>query len=233
MRVVLAIFLVGGLVIALALAVGGAHHPQTTPARMDAARSTAAPTPTPEPPCEPGSGPEEVGAVPADVQERVDRAWERIEKWLDATVPSQVVWNPPAADAAIARAQRAAGHAFPPDLVASLRRHDGVRAAAFTFPPYFVPMSTGEIAADAGKLCAADNGWDGRGIPFARDNGGWYLYIDPVSGVHEHAPGGTAGTRDASLAALLERTADVLEGRRTDVYLPVVGADGELGWRLR
>ena len=237
MRVVLAIFLVGGLVIALALAVGGAPRPESAPARLgalgdSAAPSTAAPTPTPRSACDTGSGPAEIAPVPAEVKARVDASWARIEKWLAESVPVDVVWNPPASDAAIARAQRAVGHAFPPDLVASLRRHDGVRAGGFTFPPFYTPMSTGEIAADTGKLCAADTGWDGSGIPFARDNGGWYLYVGP-GGVAEHAPGAVGGTRADSFADLLERAAETLEGRRTDPFVPEVGADGVLSWRLR
>jgi hypothetical protein len=167
------------------------------------------------------------------VRTRVAAAWSRIENWLAQTRTTDVVWNPPAADAAIARAQRAAGVAFPPALVASLRRHDGVRAGAFTFPPFYAPMSTGEIGADAGRLCAAATGWDGGDIPFARDSGGWYLYLDPGGAVGEHAPGGPGGTAAASLGDLLERTAELLEGRRTDRYLPSVGADGVLSWRLR
>lgn len=237
MRVVLAIFAIGGLVIALAFVAGVAKETPTPPAMLgvlepSAPPSTAAPTPTPER-CSIGAGPIEIAPVPADVQRRVDGAWGRIQAWLAESLPSEVVWNPPAADAAISRAQRAAGAAFPPDLVASLRRHDGVRAAGFTFPPFYAPMSTGEIAADAGKLCAGDPDWDGRAVPVARDNGGWYLYLDPDGRVAEHAPGGDGGLRAGSFVELLERTADLLEGRRTDLYLPSIGADGVLSWRLR
>ncbi|GGS16875.1 MULTISPECIES: SMI1/KNR4 family protein [Actinokineospora] len=238
MRVVLAIFLVGGLVIALAYVVGGRSHQPGPPAALGVPETSAAPSsaptaPPPEPDCADGEGPEEIAPVPADVQAGVDRSWERVEKWLAASVPVPVVWNPPADDAAIARAQRAAGMAFPPELVASLRRHNGVRAAGFTFAPFYAPMSTGEIAADVGKLCAADGGWDGDGIPFARDNGGWYLYLDPDGRVREHSPGAAGGIAADSLALLVEQTADVLEGRRTGAYLPAIGADGVLSWRLR
>ncbi|MGX7825708.1 SMI1/KNR4 family protein [Actinokineospora sp. 24-640] len=237
MRVVLAIFLIGGLVIATAYVLGvGLPAPDRAPAVLasGAPSSTAATTPTPRVrDCAVGGGPDRVVAVPAEVATRVDQAWERVERWLADTVPAEVTWNPPASDAAIVRAQRAAGVAFPPDLVASLRRHDGVRAGGFTFPPFYAPMSTGEIAADARKLCAHDAGWDGAGVPFARDRGGWYLYLDPAGRVAEHAPGTAGGPRAATLAELLDMTADLLEGRRTDTYLPAVGADGVLSWRLR
>ena len=237
MRVVIAIFLIGGLVIALAFLAGGVRTPQAPSAAMSVLGPSAQPPPSPAPPprpeCSPGSGPAEITPVPPGVQARVDESWSRIEGWLAESLAVEVVWNPPAADAAISRAQRAAGAAFPPDLVASLRRHDGVRAAGFTFPPFYAPMSTGEIGADAGKLCAETAGWDGSDVPFARDSGGWYLYLDRSGRVGEHAPGGPGGTVAGSLAELLERTADLLEGRRTDRYLPSIGADGVLGWRLR
>ncbi|MGW5050569.1 SMI1/KNR4 family protein [Actinokineospora sp. NPDC004072] len=243
MRVVLAIFLVGGLVIALAYIVGGRSQTPGPPAAIGMPEPTAQPAgptsaPGLEPECPAGIGPEQIAPVPADVQAGVDRAWERIERWLTDSVPAGVVWNPPADDVAIVRAQRAAGAAFPPDLVASLRRHDGVRAAGFTFAPFYAPMSTGEIAADAAKLCAADSGWDGDGIPIARDNGGWYLYLDAAGQVREHTPGAEGGVAAQSYTRLLEATADVLEGRGTTAaaearYRPVVDADGLLGWRLR
>ncbi|WP_378245106.1 SMI1/KNR4 family protein [Actinokineospora guangxiensis] len=235
MRVVVAIFLIGGLVIAVAFLAGSVPAPQAPSAAMSALGPSAQPSsrPAPQPVCSPGSGPTEIAPVPPGVRARVDAAWSRIEGWLAESLTTEVVWNPPAADAAISRAQRAAGAAFPPDLVASLRRHDGVRAAGFTFPPFYAPMSTGEIGADAGKLCAATAGWDGSHIPFARDSGGWYLYLDSSGAVGEHAPGGPGDAAAGSLADLLDRTADMLEGRRTDRYFPSIGADGVLGWRLR
>lgn len=238
MRVVLAIFLIGGLVIALAFVAGGDEPTAAPPPALgvlgpSAPPSSAAPTSAPAPECALGTGPAEIAPVPEDVRRRVDGSWGRIERWLTASLSTEVVWNPPADDAAISRAQRAAGVAFPPDLVASLRRHNGVRAAGFTFPPFYAPMSTGEMTADARRLCAGDPDWDGRAVPVARDSGGWYLYLDQDGRVAEHAPGGEGGVRAGSLADLLERTADVLEGRRTDRYWPAVGADGVLSWRLR
>jgi len=90
-------------------------------------RRTAGPTLTVDSGCRLGAGPESLANVPEQVTARVDRAWARIETWLKAHAPvSAASLRPPADDEAIADAQRRVGVRLPAELVASLRRHDGV-----------------------------------------------------------------------------------------------------------
>lgn len=56
----------------------------------------------------------------------VDNAWAHIEKWLRKHASRTYdALNPPAREAEIQAAEAELGVGFPPDLVASLRRHDG------------------------------------------------------------------------------------------------------------
>ncbi|MFE2539176.1 SMI1/KNR4 family protein [Actinacidiphila glaucinigra] len=55
-----------------------------------------------------------------------EQAWDRIDSWLGAHAPATyAMLNPPAPEEEIAAVQRRMGVTFPPDLVATLRRHDG------------------------------------------------------------------------------------------------------------
>ena len=65
----------------------------------------------------------------------VTEAWARIEEWLARHTPaSAAALAPPADPADIAAAEAALGLAFPPELVESLRRHDGQRIWANILP---------------------------------------------------------------------------------------------------
>ncbi|MFE5797409.1 SMI1/KNR4 family protein [Streptomyces sp. NPDC056503] len=58
----------------------------------------------------------------------VDAAWDRIDHWLLTHAPRTfATLAPPARDEDIRATERELGVAFPPDLRASLRRHDGTR----------------------------------------------------------------------------------------------------------
>ncbi|MGI5429187.1 SMI1/KNR4 family protein [Streptomyces sp. CA-179760] len=57
----------------------------------------------------------------------VEESWLRIDAWLTRHAPlTRATLRPPAAEAGVEAAERSLGVAFPPDLVASLRCHDGV-----------------------------------------------------------------------------------------------------------
>jgi cell wall assembly regulator SMI1 len=196
--------------------------------------------------------PEQVGPVtparPGRVTAaRVDRAWQRIEKWLAASAPvSHGSLGPPASLAAIDEAQRRMSVAFPGDLVASLRRHDG--ASRFDLPPFFGPESVEQIYRDWQVNCKVLAGagnewpepwWHPDFVPFADAGDGGSLVVDQRPGGHGrvgefYAEDGTSFERwPASIAELLERTATSLEtgepyeGR----YRPQV-TDGVLDWAI-
>ncbi|MEU3521999.1 SMI1/KNR4 family protein [Streptomyces sp. NPDC006654] len=64
----------------------------------------------------------------------VDDSWDRIDSWLREHAPRTFAsLGPPAADDEIRAAQEELNVTFPPDLVASLRRHDGARSGEEAF----------------------------------------------------------------------------------------------------
>jgi hypothetical protein len=118
------------------------------------------------------------GVVPARAgaatQRRVDAAWKRIEDWLAGhAAKSRRALRPPAAQARIDAVQRQMSVPFPADLVASLRRHDGVAEMGFALPPFYTPAPVDRILADWTVNCdvASDlslpGWWDPAFIPFA------------------------------------------------------------------
>lgn len=216
-------------------------------------RSSTSPVPAPDPTltvdtgCRPGAGPDELAPVPAAVEARVNRAWERIETWLGEHAPrSAASLRPPATDEAITRTQRAIGVRLPAELVASLRRHDGVddgTVETFVLPPFMHPLPAGGIISHATMLCEvlADVGidgnvgawWHGQYVPIAVDHGGDSLFLGPDGrlGRHYHEEG-VAYPGPARFVDLLEQTADALDGigPLAEEYRPVV-EDGLLDWR--
>ena len=184
--------------------------------------------------------------------ERVNAAWKRIEAWLAAKAPaSRRSLRPPAAAKEINAAQRRMSVAFPADLVASLRRHDGVtgRATAFTFPSFYDPMPAGRIADEWHLLCtvladvfgAADSTWwDKDFVPFASSGDGGNLLADQRPGSHGRVgrffneDGVSFQEWPGSVAELLEKTADSLETGRPfgNSYRPRVTGAGVLEWDI-
>ncbi|HEX5205973.1 MAG TPA: SMI1/KNR4 family protein [Actinoplanes sp.] len=184
---------------------------------------------------------------------RVDAAWRRLEKWLAKHAPATARSLRPGAPAArIDAIQRQMSVAFPPDLVASLRRHDGVTwTAGFAVPPFYVLEPLDEILGDWKVTCGVVSGevgdWAGENpwwhkafVPFARDGGGGCLFADQRPGGHgrvgEFYPDdGTDFSRwPASFVEMLEGTATSLEtghpyGGR---YRARVDADGTLDWDI-
>ena len=62
-----------------------------------------------------------------DGMNEVEQSWQRIENWLRNNAPeTYATLNPPASEAAIAKAEEFLGVPFPPDVLASLRVHDGI-----------------------------------------------------------------------------------------------------------
>ncbi|WP_031009973.1 SMI1/KNR4 family protein [Streptomyces sp. NRRL F-5727] len=91
----------------------------------------------------------------------VDAAWDRIDRWLLAHAPRTfATLAPPARDEDIRATERELGVVFPPDLRASLRRHDGARPGpeAFRFDNHDRPLGLRGIVEATGFLrsCAAD-----------------------------------------------------------------------------
>jgi cell wall assembly regulator SMI1 len=182
---------------------------------------------------------------------RVNAAWQRIEKWLAANAPAGArALRPPARAARIDDLQRRMSVAFPADLVASLRRHDGVSTRGrFTLPPFFAPETLDGMLSDWQVNCAvmagqdtswADAWWDRAFVPFAEDGGGGSLVVDQRPGgkgrVGEFSPesGTSFARRPGSFTELLEQTATALETGRPFAgrYRPRTAADGALDWEI-
>ncbi|MDP9794499.1 cell wall assembly regulator SMI1 [Catenuloplanes nepalensis] len=165
----------------------------------------------------------------ADVTSRVDGAWERIETWLAAKAPaSHASLRPGARAADIDAAQERMSVAFPPDLVASLLRHDGAEGGDFPLPFMHEPVSVARIVQDRQMLCRVladsfpdlDWWWNEGYIPFANSGAGARLFIDqrrdsPVPGriglFHDEDGGHFDDDWPTSVAELLEQTATSLE----------------------
>ncbi|GAB3878019.1 hypothetical protein GCM10029964_028050 [Kibdelosporangium lantanae] len=221
----------------------------TPSARPTRVRTSPRPLPPTVTGCHPGQGPDQLVAASAD---RVNRAWARIESWLAAHAPATYL-DPPADHSAIAVAQKQVGVAFPPDLVASLLRHNGASRdarAAFTFPPFYQPSSTDEIASEARTMCEVLTGldtpesvpswWHGQYVPFAVDGSGDSLFLDQRPGqagrLGEHDNEGTVDFDrwPTSLPGLLELTADALESGKTVLghVRAKVDTDRVLEWEI-
>ncbi|MEU6508973.1 SMI1/KNR4 family protein [Streptomyces sp. NPDC046942] len=81
--------------------------------------------------------------------ELVENSWDRIDSWLDRHAPRTLAsLRAPAAEEDIRAAEGELGLAFPPDLRASLRRHDGATGdrEAFRFPTHDRLLGLREIS---------------------------------------------------------------------------------------
>ncbi|MFI8321476.1 SMI1/KNR4 family protein [Streptomyces sp. NPDC085529] len=172
----------------------------------------------------------------------VDAAWDRIDRWLLTHAPRTfATLAPPARDEDIRAAERELGVTFPPELTASLRRHDGARPGpeAFRFDNHDRPLGLRGIVEATGFLRACAAGLDeedaeGYWLPSYVQFGSYEVTADGV--VVDCDPRGSAygrigrffdetGTdfRTAdSLGAYLTEQADRLEGPGNPV--PVVFA---------
>jgi cell wall assembly regulator SMI1 len=216
--------------------------PATRPARPSPVRIEA---------CHTSGAPVPFAAAEAAVTARIDRAWSRIERWLAQRAPaSYASLRPPASPADIARAQTVLGRRLPAELVASLRRHNGValdRSSSFSLPPFYTPMSATAIGSDWKSLCDVAESlgglvdtqwWSPAYTAFASAGDGGSLLLDQRPGHVPHvgeffAEDDTNFTRwPASLTELLELTAQTLQtGQPWDHNRPVVRA-GALTWEI-
>jgi cell wall assembly regulator SMI1 len=211
------------------------------------------PTLTVDSGCRLGQGPARLADVSTAVSDRVNRVWERVEKWLSANAPeTAATLAPPASAEQILAAQRQTGVPFPPELIASLRRHNGTGTNmrdGFTLPPFYLPLSAEGIVGEAKVMCDVlgsvgidgnvGSWWHGQVIPIAFDGGGGNLLLDQRPG-----RGGRLGDHSEesemrferyprTLTELLELTARSLETRSAvlEHYRPKVVA-GALDWDI-
>lgn len=182
--------------------------------------------------------------------ERVNAAWKRIEDWLTVHAPhSRRSLRPAAAASEIVELQKRMSVSFPPDLVASLRRHDGVTAGGFSLPFIYRPLPVNQIAGEWRVTCEAmasvfaeadSSWWDKAYVPFATSGDGGCLLVDqrPGSrgrvGEFYNEDGVNFAQWPASVVELLEKTAHSLEtGRPYDNrYKPKVGQNGAVEWDI-
>ncbi|MFJ7209423.1 SMI1/KNR4 family protein [Streptomyces sp. NPDC098789] len=94
----------------------------------------------------------------------VQASWTRIDAWLREHAPRTfATLRPPAGDAEIAAAQERLGVTLPPDLVASLLRHNGALEGpeAFRFDSGDRLLGVSGILGDTGFMRGIDQGIDG------------------------------------------------------------------------
>jgi cell wall assembly regulator SMI1 len=180
----------------------------------------------------------------------VTEAWERIEGWMARYAPdSAALLAPPARKEDVRAAEEATGLAFPPELVESLLRHDGLLEWANIFPgkpPLPVAkivahweMCCGEMEEDEDEFLEEGDEpwWHPLWLPFAGSDGDSQIIdLRPGPGfgrlgsaVHDDA--GSFVDAWPSLGAYLTETADALEtGGAVRVWRPYLIADRELWW---
>ena len=172
---------------------------------------------------------------------RVDAAWARIERWLARHAPAtRAELRRPATDTEITAAQRHMSVAFPPDLVASLRRHDG----SLPVTPLYTLLPLDGMRSEWQGMCETmadsypDTALDRRFLPIAADPGFGFAFADQSTqgaiGNYVWEDGGPAFDGwPTSVAELLERIAGSLENGTPSISgaVPEV-VDGRLDWSL-
>jgi cell wall assembly regulator SMI1 len=178
----------------------------------------------------------------------VTEAWARIEAWMERHAPaSAATLAPPADPAEIAAAQVTLGLAFPAELVASLRRHNGLLEWANVLPEH-PPLSVAGIVEHrqmcmdvADGLAPARPGdepwWHELWLPFAGSDGDSQV-IDLRPGPEcgrlgwaVHDSGGWFDGAWPTLGAYLTEAADALvNGTGVNGWHPYLTVDGELWW---
>ncbi|GIJ44141.1 hypothetical protein Val02_10270 [Virgisporangium aliadipatigenens] len=171
---------------------------------------------------------------------RVDAAWQRIERRLDALAPRSLAGlGAPATAQQIADLQRNMSVEFPADLVASLRRHNGMDpAAGYPLPPGQNPDSVRTVYADWQMYCeVAGPDWQRRFVPIAADHTGGALVVDMTpqrrGRVGHYDPESGYTRYGFTLVEMLEGTAAALEtgGLFDGKYRPHVDQWGLISWR--
>ncbi|MEU0244024.1 hypothetical protein ABZ192_06770 [Streptomyces sp. NPDC006235] len=170
----------------------------------------------------------------------VEESWARVDDWLARHAPlSHAALRPPASQAGIEDAERALGVPFHPDLVASLRCHDGVETDDGTvqLSSYGPLCGVADIVRNTTFLRSL--GVAEAGLPLTlgigrRASDGLFLVCHP--GPHY----GQVGRRFddemgsfahwPSLRHVLADLADALEGGRPFLDRVPVAVAGKLGW---
>ncbi|MCK8676410.1 SMI1/KNR4 family protein [Streptomyces lichenis] len=167
-------------------------------------------------------------------REQVQDSWDRIDEWLRENAPRTfATLGPPAGEEETAAAEEELGVTFPPDLVASLLRHDGAPecAEAFRFSTHDRLLSVSEIVGDTRSPRGTDEDLDEEEAEDywidAYPKSGSYgvtadgLTIDCRRGQGSHGAigrffdeSGTDFGRADSLGAYLAEPADQLESGR-------------------
>ncbi|WP_328472423.1 SMI1/KNR4 family protein [Actinoplanes sp. NBC_00393] len=183
----------------------------------------------------------------------VPESWTRIERWMrQNTPPSAALLGPPGAPEAIAAAEAQLGFALPDELVASLRRHDGLTRWGNVLPEA-APLSVRgiveqyeirmDIAPDIDGFTVhhpnTEPWWDERWVPFG--DGDSLLQIIDLRPGPGHGRLGLAPTSDSadfangwtSLGTYLTAVADALEtGGPVGEWHPYLIAGDTLWWGL-
>jgi cell wall assembly regulator SMI1 len=215
-------------------------------ATVDVDPRTAVPVPAPLPVCPEGRLVGVATVADAATSARVAAAWTRIDTFLAARAPATAAaLRAGAPPERIAATQARMSVAFPPDLVASLARHDGMStlAAGSVFPPLYRAIGTDELYRFWRTVCdvVADVGvpdsgwWNAAFVPFAEDGGGNALFVDQRTGrvgEFDHESGVRLREWPSPFAAFLEAVATSVETGQPFAgrYRPQVDADGALGW---
>jgi cell wall assembly regulator SMI1 len=222
------------------------HHARA----LDRARARARSSPVSSPDtCSGSVGRAALTPPDAATTARVNAAWRRIETWLTRHAPvSRHALRPPAAAEAIDALQRQMAVTFPPDLVASLRRHDGAAesGAGAVLPAAYTPAGLQGILSQWGLSCRgatplpdrAYQPWSRNFVPFATAADGRQLVVDQRPGGRGRvgettAHGGTLFEQwPTSVTELLEGTARALETGEPylDGYRAYMRTGGSLDW---
>jgi cell wall assembly regulator SMI1 len=182
----------------------------------------------------------------------VTAAWARIEGWLHQHTPgSAAVLAGPSTPALIVAAETRLGVAFPPELVESLLRHDGVTEWA-TILPEATPLGLKdiveqyeirmEIAPDVDGFTVhspnTEPWWNELWIPFGGDGDLQVIDLRPGPrhaqlGIAPHDNPADFSDAWPSLCAYLTAVADALEvGGAVGEWHPYVIDDETLWWDL-
>ncbi|MGF0315981.1 SMI1/KNR4 family protein [Nocardia fluminea] len=183
----------------------------------------------------------------------IEESLRRIDSWLAAHAPRTFAsLRPPAAQEAISTAAAELGVEFPTDLVAYLRRHDGVTPGEGSFSlPGHQPYTLAEILSSGrmhhelwgrhGEDLPFEDYWHQDFVTFARTVSADALVVDcrrgesfGAVGEYKESEGARFGNW-ASFAAFLEQVADSVEGGTVITvglpYVPVAD-DGMLLWEF-
>ncbi|MEV8318502.1 SMI1/KNR4 family protein [Streptomyces sp. NPDC059900] len=172
----------------------------------------------------------------------IDGSWLQIENWLcEYASPAYSSLPPATGSDAVRAAERQCGLAFPDDLVASLRRHDG--SGEFLLPGNYRLSGAAQIAEDYVLWTGSQQRdvpdelryWRSSWLPLAVDGAGGSLFVEMAPGdrhgrigAHAHGDGGRFDDwpQYTSLQALLSWAAQALsDGSATDVLDYVLTTD--------